>query len=146
MRQSEGLCVAAVDVLLGFKYRSTEHPGICRRLEVARESIAAGGADWHPSGVHASGGGVSDPTASAALGGRAGVARLERQAREYEREIAEVGMALRRVRHGDALDLYYLDADGVTWGDVAGELGCGLSTVFRWRDAALEELDERGLL
>ena len=138
--------MAAVDVLLGFKYRSADHPGICRKLEVTRERILAGGADWRPSGVHASGGGISDPTASAALGGMAGVARLERQAREYEREIAEVGSVLQRVRHGEALDLYYLDADGVTWGEVAGELGCGLSTVFRWRDAALEELDERGLL
>ena len=131
---------------MAYKYLSADHPGICRKLEVTRERILAGGADWRPSGVHASGGGISDPTASAALGGMAGVARLEAQAREYEREIAEVGSALQRVRHGEALDLYYLDADGVTWGAVAGELGCGLSTVFRWRDAALEELDERGLL
>ena len=138
--------MAAVDVLMAYKYLSADHPGICRKLEVTRERILAGGADWRPSGVHASGGGISDPTASAALGGMAGVARLEAQAREYEREIAEVGLLLQRVRHGEALDLYYLDADGVTWGDVAGELGCGLSTVFRWRDAALEELDERGLL
>lgn len=138
--------MAAVDVLMAYKYLSADHPGICRKLEVTRERILAGGADWRPSGVHASGGGISDPTASAALGGMAGVARLEAQAREYECEIAEVGSVLQRVRHGEALDLYYLDADGVTWGDVAGELGCGLSTVFRWRDAALEELDERGLL
>lgn len=138
--------MAAVDVLMAYKYLSADHPGICRKLEVTRERILAGGADWRPSGVHASGGGISDPTASAALGGMARVARLEAQARAYEREIAEVGSVLQRVRHGEALDLYYLDADGVTWGDVAGELGCGLSTVFRWRDAALEELDERGLL
>lgn len=138
--------MAAVDVLMAYKYLSADHPGICRKLEVTRERILAGGADWRPSGVHASGGGISDPTASAALGGMAGVARLEAQAREYEREIAEVGSVLQRVRHGEALDLYYLAADAVTWGDVAGELGCGLSTVFRWRDAALGELDERGLL
>ena len=138
--------MAAVDVLMAYKYLSADHPGICRKLEVTRERILAGGADWRPSGVHASGGGISDPTASAALGGMARVARLEAQAREYEREIAEGGSVLQRVRHGEALDLYYLDADGLTWGDVAGELGCGLSTVFRWRDAALEELDERGLL
>ena len=138
--------MAAVVVLMAYMYLSADHPGICRKLEVTRERILAGGADWRPSGVHASGGGISDPTASAALGGMAGVARLEAQAREYEREIAEEGSVLQRVRHGDALDLYYLDADGVTWGDVAGELGCGLSTVFRWRDAALGELDERGLL
>ena len=80
--------MAAVDVLLAYKYLSADHPGICRKLEVTRERILAGGADWRPSGVHASGGGISDPTASAALGGMAGVARLEAQAREYEREIA----------------------------------------------------------
>ena len=69
--------MAAVDVLMAYKYLSAAHPGICRKLEVTRECILAGGADWRPSGVHASGGGISDPTASAALGGMAGVARGE---------------------------------------------------------------------
>lgn len=38
-------------------------------------------------------------------------------------------------RHATALELYYVDL-APTWSDVAGEMGCGISTIYRMRDKA----------
>lgn len=123
--------------------------GICGKLAECAVEIAngtplvSGGGN---SGVRTSS--ISDPTMRAAL---TGMARNEALARRYDElaaQVARAGEIAHAVRHGQVLDDYYLVEDGgmVTWSLLADEYGQTARTLMRWRDAACDEIDRRGLL
>lgn len=90
------------------------------------------------SSLHVSGGGISDPTASAAAFISASRKRLHEEARTLQDEIADAGTCLMSCPHGGAIDAYYLQPDErITWSAIAAEYGVSLRTVWRWRNEAL---------
>lgn len=123
--------------------------GICGKLakcavEIADGTLPASGGG--SSGVRSSN--ISDPTMRAALTGMARAESLTRRYDELAAQVARAGEIAHAVRHGQVLDDYYLVEDGgrVTWSLLADEYGQTARTLMRWRDAACDEIDRRGLL
>lgn len=127
--------------LLTFKGRT----GKCARLAELADLLDNGGIGWR-SGMPVHSTGPTDPTYALALESITRCGALAEERRAIEAELSRVGSDLARVSHGTLLDDYYLTAEDVSWQQVCDwyneEHGTdyALRTIYRWRDAALEEL------
>ena len=129
--------LATFEDVIGYLQTFNGPKGKCARLGQLAYLLDSGTTDWRKTdGVRVAGGNGSDPTASSA-------ASRDVQLREYaalEEEVGRVGSLIKRVRHGEVLDDYYLEGDDVMWSQLAREYGVTRMTILRWRDTAVSEL------
>lgn len=92
---------------------------------------------------------VSDPTAGKACAMLAAVEAARERLPAAEALVGEGLAVIAGVKgrlgqaYGAVLELRYVD--GLTWEDVASEMGAGRATCFRWHGVALDYVDSVGL-
>jgi DNA-directed RNA polymerase specialized sigma24 family protein len=117
-----------------------------QEIEVLTLRIANGGRDWSPSGPKVYVPSTSSPTESAAIANLTEVVKLEQQRDEHVARVGRALAAIQSVRNGlgkvegDILELFYID--GFLSGEIAGELGITVDSVFYRKRRTLAWMDE----
>ena len=112
-----------------------------REIEVLTFRIANGGRDSSGSGIRAHTTAIVRPTESAAIRELTVVPELIEQRGRHEQVVGDALAAIQRVRErlgftdGEILEMFYID--GLLSGEIAGELGISVDSVFYRKRKAL---------
>ena len=116
-----------------------------QQIEVLTFRINNNGCDWSAGGAKVHSTTITSPTETAAIRELTIVPELIEQRGRHEQVVGDALAAIQRVRdglgwtEGEILEMFYID--GFLSGEIAGELGLTVDSVFYRKRRALEWMD-----
>ena len=117
-----------------------------QQIEVLTFRINNNGCDWSAGGAKVHSTTITSPTETAAIRELTIVPELIEQRGRHEQVVGDALAAIQMVRErlgftdGEILEMFYID--GLLSGEIAGELGISVDSVFYRKRKALEWMDE----